>query len=242
MRLFATAIFTLLSITSISNAELPVELTESQIKEGGKLLLLTIDAKDGDLYSRTELGRKYYYGDGAPQDYVEAVKWLRKASSGVDGFHGDPFAQCLLGQCYYFGLGVPKDLVKAAKWYREAAEGGLADAQRALGYMYKEGEGVPKDDVKAAKWNRKAAEQGDARAQRDLAIQYHVGKGVPEDYIKSYMWANLAAALGDTLAPGLKDILIEKMTKEQIAEAQKLSSEWFKKIKEQGNLQSINSF
>jgi len=43
------------------------------------------------------------------------------------------------------------------------------------------------------------------------------------------MWFNLAAAQGDEGAKRNKGILSEKMTGEQIAEAQKLSREWLAK-------------
>ena len=95
--------------------------------------------------------------------------------------------------------------------------------------MYADGEGVPEDDVEAVKWYRKAAEQGYATAQYNLALMYANGSGVPEDYVESYMWLNLAAAQGTEEAKQSKGILSEKMTKEQIAEAQKLSREWFAK-------------
>ncbi len=42
----------------------------------------------------------------------------------------------------------------------------------------------------------------------------------------SYMWCNLAAAQGSEEAQGNKDILKRRMTREQIAEAQRLSREW----------------
>jgi hypothetical protein len=40
---------------------------------------------------------------------------------------------------------------------------------------------------------------------------------------------NLAAAQGYENARSAREIIVKKMTKEQISEAQKLSSEWFKK-------------
>ncbi len=40
------------------------------------------------------------------------------------------------------------------------------------------------------------------------------------------MWYNLAAAQGNEAAQGLKDLLEGQMTREQIAEAQRLSTEW----------------
>ena len=92
--------------------------------------------------------------------------------------------------------------------------------------MYANGRGVPEDDVEAVRWYRLAAEQGYANAQFLLGVMYSNGLGVPEDDVLAYMWYNLAAAQGDENAPGLKDTLAQRMTREQIAEAQRLSREW----------------
>ena len=58
---------------------------------------------------------------------------------------------------------------------------------------------------------------------------YVIGSGVPEDYVVAYMWLNLAAAQGHENAKKGKGIISEEMTKEQIADAQKLSREWMAK-------------
>ena len=58
----------------------------------------------------------YYYGQGVPKDYVEAAKWLRKASE-----QGVAEAQCFLGIMYSDGRGVPQDYVQAHKWLNLAA-------------------------------------------------------------------------------------------------------------------------
>ena len=58
---------------------------------------------------------------------------------------------------------------------------------------------------------------------------YAKGEGVPEDYILAYMWWNLSAAQGTERAKKSKGIISKEMTKEQIAEAQKLSREWLAK-------------
>jgi len=92
--------------------------------------------------------------------------------------------------------------------------------------MYARGDGVPEDDVEAVRWYRLAAEQGDAIAQTRLGRMYAVGEGVPEDRVLAYMWWNLAAAQGDEIAQGNKDIVEQQMTREQIAEGQRLSREW----------------
>ena len=50
-------------------------------------------------------------GNGAPQDYVEAAKWTRKAAE-----QGHATAQANLGLMYAKGEGVPKDEVEASAW------------------------------------------------------------------------------------------------------------------------------
>ncbi|MDE0835771.1 MAG: tetratricopeptide repeat protein [Akkermansiaceae bacterium] len=109
---------------------------------------------------------------------------------------------------------------------KERAEQGDADAQCNLGVMYANGEGVPEDDAEAVKWFRKAAEQGHADAQYNLGIMYAKGEGVPEDNVLAYMWLNISAASGDVEAKNGKEVVSRAMTREQIAEAQKLSREW----------------
>jgi TPR repeat protein len=89
-------------------------------------------------------------------DYVEAVKWDRKAAE-----QNLADAQCALGWCYANGHGVVKDEVEAVKWYRKAAEQNLAEAQKNLGCCYGLGQGVAKDDVEGYKWCLLAAGQGD---------------------------------------------------------------------------------
>ena len=95
--------------------------------------------------------------------------------------------------------------------------------------MYDNGEGVTEDDVEAVKWFRKSAEQGFAGAQYNLGVMYANGEGVAEDYVMGYMWYNLAVAQGHGIAKKNKGIISEEMTREQIAEAQKLSREWLAK-------------
>ena len=115
------------------------------------------------------------------------------------------------------------------KEWRQAAEQGDTEVQFRLGVIYRNGLGVPKDDVEAVKWYRKAAEQGYARSQYNLGNMYYYGHGVPEDFVEAYMWWNLAAAQGQEAAKENKGMISKRMTKEQIAEAQKLSREWFAK-------------
>ena len=58
---------------------------------------------------------------------------------------------------------------------------------------------------------------------------YNNGQGVTQDNIYAYMWFNIASSNGCIKAPKNRDIIAEKMTKGQIAEAQKLARECVEK-------------
>ena len=109
---------------------------------------------------------------------------------------------------------------------RRLAVQGDAEAQYNLGVSYGKGEGVPENDAEAAKWFRRAAEQGNVGAQLNLGAAYYNGHGVQEDNVVAYMWFDLAAAQGREDAREYRDVVKERMTREQTAEAQRLSREW----------------
>ncbi len=167
------------------------------------------------------LGLCYDLGDGVAEDAGEAVKWLRKAAN-----QGNADAQVCLGSCYSQGDGVAKDADEAVKWYRKAANQGNAMAQVCLGGCYYQGDGVTKDAGEAAKWYRKAANQGNADAQFHLGDCYYQGDGVVKDDVEAYKWFNLSAAQGYKDAQKARGEIETRMTREQIAEGQRLAREF----------------
>ena len=143
-------------------------------------------------------------------------------------------AQFLLGLTYANGAGVGEDKVEAAGWYRMAAEQGDDRAQYNLGLVYANGEGVQEDKAEAARLYGLAAEQGHFRAQFRLGLMYTNGEGVPEDLVFAYLWWDLSAAGGHEIAQARRDIIERRMTREQIAEAQRLSREWIEEHPQHG--------
>jgi TPR repeat protein len=110
---------------------------------------------------------------------------------------------------------------------RRAAKQGDAVAQLNLGVMYIEGNGVPKGAAKAVEWYRKGAEQGHRLAQYRLGNMYYHGDGVPKDLVQAHMWSNLAGSSGDERARENRQEAESQMTKEQVAEAEKLARKWY---------------
>ncbi len=181
-------------------------------------------AEQGNPPAQYALGSMYYEGRGVPQDYSKALKWFSLAAE-----QENPAAQNGLASMYIDGKGVPKDYAKALKWVRIAAKQGDADAQNNLAQMYARGREVPQDSQEAFKWFSLAAEQGNAAAQYSLGKMYSVGKGVVKSYLHAHMWYNLAGAQGYEAAKNRRNIIEKLMSREQIAEAQRLASEWTEK-------------
>lgn len=114
----------------------------------------------------------------------------------------------------------------ALKLYRQAAEAGISHAQHNLALMYYDGDGIPQDYAEAVKWFEMAAKQGDPVAMSHLGLMYANGEGVPQDFVLAHAWWNLAGARGDRQARRNRDIVAERMTPDQIGEAQRLAREW----------------
>jgi hypothetical protein len=127
---------------------------------------------------------------------------------------------------YQHGDGVLQDYEEAARLYRLSAKKGYVVAQSNLAAMYYDGRGVRQDQREAFRLTTLAAEQNFGLAQRMLGIMYTDGTGIPQDNVQAHKWLNLSAAQGDKDAGTLRDWLAEKMTPDQIAEAQKLAREW----------------
>jgi TPR repeat protein len=160
-------------------------------------------------------------------DYASAIRSFRALAE-----RGDALGQTGLGLMYREGRGVPQSYTEAVKWYRLAADQGYVIAQSTLGIMYDTGYGLPQDYAEAVKWYRLAADQGNLIAQYNLGHMYAEGRGVQQDYVQAHMWFNLSSA-NPASRKEIRDkavydrnFVAAKMSPAQIAEAQKLASEW----------------
>ena len=149
---------------------------------------------------------------------------------------GVPEAQFNLGRMYHQGEGLAQNFRHARFWFLQAAnpamEQGIPEAQFALGIMYYHGQGMTQDFASAAAWFGRAAGHGLAAAQWNLGIMYYEGKGVVQDFVHAYAWFSLAGSQGHDFANVNRDRLQDLMTREQVAEAESLSSEFDTLIRE----------
>jgi TPR repeat protein len=99
-------------------------------------------------------------------------------------------------------------------------------AQYYLGMMYANGQGVDRDDQEAARWFSNAAKKGVSQAQFRVAEMYEQGRGLPRDYESAYAWYAVAAKLGNKQAPAALGRAADKLSEEQLKEAQALAQQY----------------
>jgi len=185
-------------------------------------------AEKGDAEAQFKLGGVYINGRGVTKSVHEGLKWYRKSAD-----QGYVKAQNVLGWTYGQGLGVPVDHEESIKWLRKAAKQGSTPARAALvAYRVKPLFDKALPGPRGVKWYRDFAEQGDAGAQHALGIMYGDGLGASRDPVRGYAWLSIAASNGHVGARRKKQVLAEKMTKEQVARARKMSGELLKQIEE----------
>jgi uncharacterized protein len=113
----------------------------------------------------------------------------------------------------------------------ERAKKGEADAQFDLGKNYETGRiGLPRDPVQAEHWYQEAANQNDPYAEASLAIMLNFGRGIPVDVVQAFALYQRAVmhskgADRDSIQE-LRDNLAKRLTKQQLAESQRVLDEW----------------
>jgi TPR repeat protein len=125
---------------------------------------------------------------------------------------GDADAQYLLGRTYEIGAGVEEDFVNAYAWYV------IADSS-----------GNPGGKDAARQLTPKLSPSDIASVRSKIGFLYASGAYVPRDFIKAYIWLSLAAVAGDPAAAREKSLLSQKMTQEEITEADNRASDWLKR-------------
>lgn len=203
----------------------PLAETETCKKEGS-CGLLRKGAELGDGQSQFEYSFCVMQ-ESQPNEHkeYEAMRWLEKAV-----VSGIPDAYLKLGTLMLnrkngeysegirlLGEGANKNCVKCALKLAEALWFGRVVAQ---------------DFGEAVKWWQEAANVKEPEAMLGLAVAYHQGTGVPKDFLMAYVWSNIAVSYAEfdektrPLAVGFRDKVALELSSEELAKAQKLSSDW----------------
>jgi TonB family protein len=172
-----------------------------------------------------QLGQMYLNGQGVPQDFTEARKWLEKSAE-----QGYADAQEALGMILLPRANAPGDPALATIWLRKAAEQGKPTSQYVLSNLLRQQgdndnalvwlrraaekqpaaqtalaltlmtSSAPEDRTEAIKLLTSAAAQNERNAQVKLAECYEKGLGVKQDYAQAATLYERAAASGNRVA------------------------------------------
>lgn len=127
-----------------------------------------LEMYDGAEFAKERIGYLYENGLGVSINFIEAMKWYRKATRFM-------LHQYNLGIKYFQGVIVSQNYKEAFKWFEKSAGdppdywAGYDSSIYMLGYMYEFGYGTRKDKSKAIQLYRVAAQKGHSEAKLRLA-------------------------------------------------------------------------
>jgi len=122
------------------------------------------------------------------------------------------------------------DHESAFKIWKNLADNGDIVAMNNLGYLHEKGEGVKKDLKLSLKYYLKAANSGFPTAQYNVGEIYAEGRGIKENKVVALKWFILAGIRGDKDAQIYYNKIFDKLTKDQVEEANKLVKDWKVKL------------
>ncbi len=189
------------------------------------------DALDKQIIDQTKLALAEIYADAnfSQADKVNPKIFNLEKSCGKD-FREEDF------QVFFRDEGTKnqfRNYKDAIRLFSEVDSAGLSEGGLGLAKMYARGAGYPKDLMLALTKGLESAKKGLSEAQSfvgqiyqgdDFSESGSRSKGLPPNYKLAYMWLNIAAAEGNEKAKQIRDRLSEKMSFEDVAAAQALSS------------------
>jgi TPR repeat protein len=136
----------------------------------------------------------------------------------------------LLGQLSKEARGSKEVFDLAFNKIESRAKTGDPRARMVLAHAYLMGHLVNRNCPIARDLHKKLAADGDAIAQHNLGELYLTGDCVPKDYVLGYMWRslNLAQTLNENGNEFLINLEKNSMTRDQVAQAQKMARECLK--------------
>ena len=178
-------------------------------------------AVDRNVDCMTQVAVSYEHGIGISKDIDLALKWYQGAAN-----EGSELGAYLAGLIY----SRKENYTEAFKFFQKAALKDLPQVFYIVASMHYEGVGTTENFSEAYKFFKKGANSGDPKCMFQLARMYFLGQGTVENYVRSYAWLLVAKAKNYEKAEKLISIGKDSMTKEQVAEAQKLAQEFFNSI------------
>lgn len=183
-------------------------------------------AEQGNTQAQLELAAAYHFGNGAPSDDAQALRWYQAAAD-----KGLADAQNGAGSI----LMKQRKFSDAYGWFEKAAAQNHLQALNSQAFLLDTGQGVAQNRQRALELYARAANRGWAESMWNLANFYGVGPpGGKPDYVTSCAWALRAARYAtddsspvhgnvEKIMPAFERLL----TDEQKRACQKQGDEWY---------------
>lgn len=183
----------------------------------------------GDAVAQFRVAAAYDWGNGAPRDSKEAMKWYRASAE-----QGYAEAQNSIGS----SLQEQKRYAEAMQWYEKAAAQGHAHATNNLAYLYDMGYGVAQDRKRGFELYSKAADLGWAEAMWNLTLMNGAGQVGKPDILMACVWAVRAKRFAQ---PGERQLasyvaraipqIERELTADQVAACKQQGESWSPPLK-----------
>lgn len=173
--------------------------------------LLKEEAKKGNAFAMSDLGKMCHAGLGTEADEEISRQWYEKALTiflSIDKEKENAYLEYRIAKQYQFGLGVEIDINAAYEYYEKSAEKGNNYAQYSLGSMY-----LHDQNYKSAiYWIQKSAMQKNAFACYQLADMLAKGIGCEKDEQKSdYYYEQAYKGFIESLKRSREDTILYKL-------------------------------
>jgi TPR repeat protein len=154
-----------------------------------------VEAQNGQIAYIQQLGQRYLYGQGIPQDFNQAFYYF-----GIGSKLNDSVSIFYLGEMYLNGWGTEKNYSEAFRLFSQAMNLNNAKAWNSLGYMYYYGLGVEKNIRRAYDYFKisfSKGEESDAYYNM-ISLLTEGNEKIDVDFPNAYKYANFIAAKGHT--------------------------------------------
>jgi TPR repeat protein len=157
-----------------------------------------------------QIAAMYETGDVLPQNYVEAIKWYRKAADLSSK------AGVKLASIFIDGKGVAPDYGQAMTLCRNAAKQNYPAGIYCVGYLYERGLGTQVASKEAAKWYAEASKDGNGPSMMALGEMYWKGDGRGIDRPEAYYFFPRAYQRGMPNAKTRAQAVMKEMSKDDV--------------------------
>jgi TPR repeat protein len=179
------------------------------------------------LFSLLANAGNYEDGEAAYKDKNYALA-SKKFTLGA--INGSTFSFLKLVAMKDGGKGDANDVEILFQQLKIRANNGSPEAQLMLGQAYINGQLIEKNCAEGIKFTKLSASGGYYVAQHNLGGFYLEGNCLPKNYVYGYMWRSLSTAQSGTELDKkiLNGYATNKMTRDQVAEAQKIAIACYK--------------